>query len=90
MNYSINQDASGIRIDAAVAPASQHKLLDEFAKCAAGTCSCPTPQYEKVQSMDVKAHADGVTVELRVKPGEALDVADIEKCLEHTAKQIGA
>jgi hypothetical protein len=33
---------------------------------------------------------EGVTVNLQVKPAETLDVADIERCLEHTARQIGA
>jgi hypothetical protein len=51
----------------------QRELVEEFAKCAAGTCSCPTPQYEKVQSIDVSAQATGVTVNLKVKPGEAIE-----------------
>jgi hypothetical protein len=68
-------------------------LLAEFAKCEAGTCTCPTPQYNKVQAMQVNAEPEGeegVTVNLQVKPAETQDVADIERCLEHTARQIGA
>ena len=55
-----------------------------------GSCSCPTPQYDKVQSIDVKAQPTGVTVDLQVKSGEAIDAADIDRCMQHTAKQIGA
>lgn len=47
------------------------------------------PQYEKVTGVQVTTGPDGVTVNLTVKPSEKVDVADIEKCLEHTAKQIG-
>jgi len=89
MKRSIVQTGEGLRIKASVCPEKQKQLIEEFIKCAAGTCSCPTPQYEKLQSIDVSAQATGVTVNLKVKPGEAIDVADIERCLDHTAQQIG-
>ena len=89
MKHSIEQTSEGLRINASVTPEKQNELLEEFAKCAGGTCSCPTPQYAKVQSIDVTGHATGVTVNLKIKPGEAIDVAVIEQCLDHTAKQIG-
>lgn len=90
MKHKVETTGEGLRINASVSPEKQSELLQEFAKCAAGTCSCPTPQYEKVESMQIKAQSTGVTVDLQVKPGEAIDVADIERCLDHTAKQIGA
>jgi hypothetical protein len=90
MKHAIETTSQGLRISASVSPEKQKALLEEFAKGAAGTCSCPTPQYGKVQSIDVKPQPAGVTVDLQVKPGEAIDVADIEQCLKHTAKQIGA
>ena len=89
MKHSIEQTSEGLRIEASVTPGKQKELLEEFAKCAGGTCSCPTPQYEKVQSIDVTAQATGVTVNLKVKPGEAIDMADIERCLDNTAQRIG-
>ena len=88
MKHSVVQTSEGLRINALVGPEKQKQLIEEFTKCAAGTCSCPTPQYEKVQSIDVSAQATGVTVNLKVKPGEAIDMADIEQCLDHTARQI--
>ncbi len=90
MKHTIEQTAEGLRITAAAPPEKQRALLDELAKCAAGTCSCPTPQYEKLQSIDIGAQDAGVTVNLKVKPGEAIDTEDIERCLDHTARQIGA
>lgn len=90
MKHTVETTTEGLRVNASVNPGKQKALLEEFAKCAAGTCSCPTPQYDKVQSIDVKSQPAGVTVDLQVKPGEAIDLADIERCLEHTAKQIGA
>ncbi len=87
MKYSIEEHAEGLRIEATVPPEQQQELLDEFAKCAGGTCSCPTPQYEKLQAIDVKPGPDGVIVDLKVKPGETIERDDIERCLEHTASR---
>lgn len=89
MKQSVEKTGEGLRISVSAEPEKQKDLLEEFAKCAAGTCSCPTPQYEKAQSIEVSAQATGVTVDLKVKPGETIDIADIERCLEHTATQIG-
>lgn len=89
MKHTIEQTVEGLRISAEAPKAQQQGLLAELAKCAAGTCSCPTPQYEKLSAIDVKAEADRVTVDLKVKPGEQIDAADIEKCLTHTAQQAG-
>ena len=90
MNHTIEQTDQGLRISASVSPDKQKALLDEFGKCAAGACSCPSPQYQKLESMQVSSQDGAVTVDLKVKAGEVVDVADINACLDHTAKQIGA
>jgi hypothetical protein len=90
MKSSIEHTAEGLRIQVAVPQEKQAELIQELGKCAGGTCSCPTPQYEKLSAIDLKTTPEGVRVDLKVKPGEQVDVADIEKCLEHTAKQVGA
>jgi aspartate/methionine/tyrosine aminotransferase len=89
MQHTVKPTEAGVRISAAARPEQQQALLEEFSKCASGTCSCPSPQYEKVESMTVTANAAGVTVDLTAKPGQALDMAEIERCLDHTAKVIG-
>lgn len=88
MKHVVEQTTEGLRIQASVPREKQQALVEELNKCAGGNCSCPTPQYEKVTGVQVSSSPDGVTVNLTVKPGEKVDVADIEKCLEHTAKQI--
>jgi hypothetical protein len=90
MKYTVEKTDAGLRITAAVATDKQAALLDEFNKCASGTCSCPTPQYGKLQAIDVQAQPAVVSVELTAKAGETIDTEDIERCLEHTAKQVGA
>lgn len=89
MRHAVERTEGGVRIIAEVTPDKQQALLQEFSKCASGTCSCPSPQYEKVDSLTVSAIPTEVTVDLKAKPGQALDVADIERCLDHTAKALG-
>lgn len=88
MKYSVGQTSDGLRVDAAVPVEQQAKLLVEFAKCAAGTCSCPSTQYEKLASINVKQTDVGVSVDLKAKDGETIDQDDIARCLDHTANLI--
>ncbi|WP_298827169.1 hypothetical protein [uncultured Piscinibacter sp.] len=90
MEHTVEKTESGLRITAVVDTDKQAALLEAFSKCASGTCSCPTPQYDKLQAMDVQARHGVVSVELTAKPGEVIDTADVEHCLDHTAKQLGA
>lgn len=90
MKHTIEKTDAGLRITARVDTDMQAALLEEFSKCASGACSCPTPQYDKLQAIDVQARPGEVSVELTAKAGEVIDAADIERCLEHTAKQVGA
>jgi hypothetical protein len=88
MKYQVDQTSDGLKIEASVAPEQQAKLLEEFGKCASGTCSCPSTQYDKLASINVSEGTAGVSVELRAKPGENIDVKDIKQCLDHTANQL--
>ena len=89
MKYQVSQTVSGLRIDATIPHEQQAKLLEEFSKCASGTCTCPSTQYDKLASIDVSQGDNGVKVELKAKAGESIDVDDIKRCLDHTANQIG-
>lgn len=88
MDYAIKQDKEGLHIDVSAPQEEQQKLLEELAKCAAGTCTCPSTQYAKLEKIDVVPGQSGVSVELKARGGETIDPADIERCLEHTAKLI--
>lgn len=88
MDYKITEQKGGLRIDASVPPEEQQKLMTELAKCAAGTCSCPSTQYDKMEKIDVVPGQGGVAIDLKAKSGETIDRTDIERCLEHTAKLV--
>jgi len=88
MKYSVNPTTTGLQVSAEVAPEHQSKLLQEFGKCAAGTCSCPSTQYEKLSDINVTQTPNGVSVELTAKSGETIDQSDIARCLEHTSNLV--
>lgn len=85
MKFSVSPTTTGLKVDAEVTPEHQSRLLEEFGKCAAGTCSCPSTQYGKLSNINVTQTNNGVSVELTAKMGETIDQNDIHRCLEHTA-----
>ncbi len=89
MKYSIQKKASELKITVEDARDKQSRLIEELKECAEGRCSCPTPQYAKLEAIEIQQAADKVEIALKAKRGEKIDQADIDKCLEHTAKKIG-
>lgn len=88
MNYSVQGDGSNVKITVKKVGDKQADLLEELNECAEGRCSCPTTQYAKVQEMQIAASVDQVVVTLTAKPGEIIDQADIDNCLDHTTRKL--
>ena len=88
MKYHVDRTLEGLTIQASVAPGQQARLLEEFGKCASGACSCPSTQYEKLEAINISQGTTGVSVELKAKSGEDIDVEDIKRCLDHTANEL--
>ena len=60
-------------------------VLGALQECAQGRCTCPTSQYEKLESVDIAPGQDSVNIVLTPKAGETIDREAIDKCLEYTA-----
>ena len=88
MKYSVRGDGSSVKITVQRVGDKQADLMKELNECAEGHCSCPTPQYAKVKEMKVASSVDQVIVTLTAKPGEIIDQADIDRCLEHTTRKV--
>lgn len=88
MKYSVQGDGSKVKITVDEVGSKQAALLKEFNECAEGRCTCPTTQYEKVESMQVTPGQDQLSITLTAKPGEAMDHADFNRCLEHTTRKV--
>ena len=82
--YRIDQDQGKVSIDVTDAGSTGAKLLEAFAECQAGTCSCPTDEYDKVASFEVERAGDLIKVRLETKPGETIDTDQVAACLDYT------
>jgi len=88
MKFAIKTKPQGLEIKVEGLGEKQQEVLESFQECAAGKCSCPTNQYEKLEAIEVSPSADSVSIELKAKPGETVSQSDIERCLEYTAEQV--
>ena len=82
--YRIGKDGSKVSIEVADAGPTSTKLLDAFVECQAGTCSCPTDEYDKVASFEVERAGDLIKVRLETKPGETIDTDQVAACFDYT------
>ena len=89
MEFDIKSTVQGLQVKAKMRPEQAKKMLDELAKCANGTCSCQTSEYEKLDSMQAAQTDTGLTLDLKVKTGETFDESCVAACLNHTATQVG-
>ena len=89
MEFDIKSTDQGLRVKAKMRPEQAKKMLDELAKCANGTCSCKTTEYEKLDSMQMSQTESGLTLDLKAKSGQDLDASCVAECLDHTAAQVG-
>jgi hypothetical protein len=86
--YRIHEDDTAVEIELTGVGAKKEAFLEAFAECQAGHCACPTDEYRKVASMEVIGAGDAITVRLETKPGERLDAAQIETCLDYTTANV--
>ena len=67
MKYSVKGDGTSLTVKVQDVGDRQRKLLEVLQECAAGRCSCPTPQYAKLESMNVVPGNHQVHIELKAK-----------------------
>ena len=82
--YTINADDASVEIELTGVAGRQAELLEAFAECQEGRCSCPTDEYLKVATMEVQPTGDRIAIRLEAKPGTSLDTTEIAACLDYT------
>jgi hypothetical protein len=86
--YRIEEKESAVLIEMAEVGGRQDRLIEAFGECQDGRCSCPTNEYDKLQSMEVEQGEDLIRLRLQTKPGERLDTSAIEACLDYTTAEV--
>lgn len=88
MKYNISKKPDGLEVRIAGVEGKQKQLLEAIQECRDGRCSCPTQEYQKLESLQVEQLNGKISIRLRSKEGTQLDQLEIERCLEHTQKQV--
>ena len=88
MKRIVKSSSDGLTIEVSEISGQQKQLLAEFQACQEGRCSCPTKEYEKLDSLNIEAASGKVCLNLKAKSGQVLDGSEIHKCLDHTEKKI--
>ncbi len=87
MKHTIAKKADGLEVEVSQIEGKEEAVLEAFQECQEGRCSCPTEEYTKLESLEVKEEEGNITLRMRAKSGEELDAAEIERCLEHTDRR---
>ena len=87
-NYKITPTQRGLHIQVSDAAGKEQQLLEALQECQEGRCSCPTAEYEKLAHMQVTRTDDSVEIDLRTKPGVALEADAVQRCLDFTVARL--
>ena len=88
MKHVIMPESEGLTVEVSEIAEQQERLLTEFQACQEGRCSCPTAEYEKLESLEIARSAGKISLRLKAKAGQAFDRGEIERCLKHTARKL--
>ncbi|HET9681463.1 MAG TPA: hypothetical protein VFP19_05430 [Candidatus Limnocylindrales bacterium] len=85
--YKIMPKEQGLAIEITGVGDERDALLAAFGECAAGQCTCPTDEYDKVETMAIAPAKDRIAIDLAAKQGTEFDPGAIERCLDNTVEQ---
>ena len=88
MKRIVKSSSEGLTIEFSAISRQQEQLIAEFRACEEGRCSCPTNEYEKLDSLNIEAASGKIRLSLKAKSGQVLDGSEIQKCLDHTEKKL--
>jgi len=70
--YHITEKDSGVSVEVTDVGGHVDELMDAFAECQAGRCTCPTEEYRKLASLEVGAADDRGDARARGETGRDL------------------
>lgn len=88
VKYRIKPKATGLEIEVTQVEGKEPQLLAAFQECQEGRCSCPSAEYEKLDSLRIVPDEGKIVLELQARAGQSLDSIEIERCLDHTAASL--
>ena len=88
MEAKITPTDNGIKINVTDLNGKKEQLLEAFQECSEGRCTCPTQEYQRVESLDVISSDNVIQLSIQAKVDQEIDIAELEKCLEYTQRRV--
>lgn len=88
MKSRIIKKKNGIDIKITDLNGEQDKLLEAFQECSEGRCTCPTQEYEKVETLNIVGTDKIIQLSIKSKPNTVINPQEIEKCLAYTKDKV--
>lgn len=89
MHYEVTEHEDSVELRVIGTGDRAPALLASMQECQEGRCTCPTDQFNRLETIEVLSGDDNVTVSLRPSPGERLDVNELAACLDYTIAKAG-
>jgi hypothetical protein len=86
--FNVSKERSKLHIKIDETGSDQAAVLSALKECAEGRCTCPTSQYEKLESVDIAPGKDSIDIVLTPRAGETIDRQAIDNCLEYTSGKV--
>ena len=88
MKHVIKPESGMVTVEVSDIEGKEEELLANFQACREGRCSCPTDEYQKLESLDIDESAGKISLRLKAKSGRIFDEVEIAKCLDHTKRKL--
>ena len=88
MKSKITTNKNGIDINITELEGKKEELLEAFQECSEGRCTCPTQEYEKMETLKIVDTEKNIQLSIKSKDNEVIDIKEIEKCLDYTRNKI--
>jgi len=91
MKSEITKNKNGIEInitDVNDLNGEKEKLLEAFQECTEGRCTCPTQEYEKVETLNIGGTEKTIQLSIKSRENSVINTKEIEKCLEYTKDKV--
>ena len=86
-SYTIEDEGGVLEVRITGFEGPVDNILAAFRSCQEGSCSCPTDEYENLESLDVETTGGTITLRLTPKPAAHFDRSNVARCLDFTLRE---
>ena len=88
MKHKIENKNGSIHVNISQIESSRDSVIENLNNCKEGKCSCPTNEYEKLDSLEIQINdeTDEIILDIEPKKGSSIKLSEIEKCLDYADK----